>query len=337
MTAGETLSQITSTVESKFIQNGPGKTVQTCMEKVPLEQVDVFCPKPSPRLKKHKKTITESSHLKINNSHEQDESFNNNKNNCMNKFYQKDCRIENLQNNGNVNLEELKLNECSIEKDNIQHLVKSQVLELKQIKGDLLKLAEEGNKADTSIKETESKVVDKLRKDLRKKSCLLKDAQLYISKLERKKAIKPEVNLLRDKIESLEDEKRYLTKVKRELEDDLAEVKLEKENIAKRELLMEKRYKEKAEENLTLNQQLSENEESIEEIMFKYKSVITSISKYQQTIEDQSEELSKLCTRNKKLEEDFENCISGNSNSSSNWRKSLELEKVTRIRVINYD
>ena len=301
---------------------------------MPLKQVDVFCPKPSPRLKKHKKAITESVHLKINDSHEQDEFLNNNLNDCMTKCHQKDCKIQNLQNRNNINLEKLNSNECSMEKENIQDLVKSQVHELKQIKVDLLKLAEEGNKTDTSIKETESKVVDKLRKDLRKKSCLLKDAQLYISKIERKKVIKPEVNLLKDKIESLEDEKRYLTKVKRELEDDLAEVKLEKENITKRELLMEKSYKEKAEENLKLNQQLSENEESIEEIMCKYKNVIKSISKYQQTIEDQSEELSKLFIQNKKLEEDLENCISGNSNSSSNWRKSLELEKVTRIRVI---
>ena len=72
--------------------------------------------------------------------------------------------------------------------------------------------------------------MDKLRKDLRKKSCLLKDAQVYISKLERRRDLKPEVNLLKDKIESLEDEKRYLTKVKRELEDDLVEIKLEKDN-----------------------------------------------------------------------------------------------------------
>lgn len=333
MTAGETLSEIVpSSAQSKSIQNKPGKTVHTCTEPLPLEQVDVFCPKPSPRLKKQKKAITESAHLKTIDSHEQEESLNNSLNDCMTKCHQTDCEFQNLQNS--LNLEKLNFNECSMEKESIQDLVKSQVHELKHIKVDLLKLAEEGSQTDTLIKETESKVVDKLRKDLRKKSCLLKDAQLYISKLERRKAIKPEVNLLKDKIESLEDEKRYLTKIKRELEDDLEEVKLEKENIAKRELLMEKRYKEKAEENLTLNQQLSENEESIEEIMCKYKSVIKSISKYQQTIEDQSEELGKLCIQNKKLEEDLENCISGNSNSSSNWRKSLELEKVTRIRVI---
>ena len=96
---------------------------------------------------------------------------------------------------------------------------------------------------------------------------------------------------------------------------------------------MEKKYKEKAEENLALTQQLSENEESIEEIMNKYKSVINSISKYQKTIEDQSEELGKLSIQNKKLEEDLDHYISGSNNSTSNWRKSLELEKVTRIKV----
>ena len=303
-----------------------GETSQTSVEQVPD-----FCPKPSPRLKKNRKAKTETSSLKINNLHERDESLNNTLNDYKTKCHQKDCEIENLQNS--VKMEKMNMNECSIEKENIKDLVRSQLNELKQIKLDLLKLSEEGSKIDKAIKETESKVVDKLRKDLRKKSCLLKDAQVYISKLERRKDLKPEVNLLKDKIESLEDEKRYLTKVKRELEDDLVEIKLEKENIAKREQLMEKKYKEKAEENLALTQQLSENEESIEEIMSKYKSVINSISKYQKTIEDQSEELGKLCIQNKKLEEDLDSYICGSNNSTSNWRKSLELEKVTRIKV----
>ena len=303
------------------------ETSQT--SKASAESVDVFCPKPSPRLKKNRKAKTETATHKMNHSHEQDVSLNNTLNDYKTKCHQKDCEIENLQNS--VKLEKMTVNECFIEKENIKDLVRSQLNELKQIKVDLLKLSEEESK--TSIKETESKVVDKLRKDLRKKSCLLKDAQVYISKLERRKDLKPEVNLLKDKIESLEDEKRYLMKVKRELEDDLVEIKLEKENIAKREQLMERKYKEKAEENLALTQQLSENEESIEEIMGKYKSVINSISKYQKTIEDQSEELGKLCIQNKKLEEDLDNYISGSNNSSSNWRKSLELEKVTRIKV----
>ena len=305
--------------ESKSIQNDGMVTPNE-----EIEPVDVFCPKPSPRLKKHKKGLAEAASHKISFSLKQEEPININT-----ECHQKDCETLKFQNN--VKLEKIHFNECSKEKESIKDLVKSQLYELKQIKADLLKLLEEGNKTDATLnRET---VVDKLRKDLRKKSCLLKDAQLYISKLEKRKDVKPEINLLKDKIESLEDEKRYLMKVKREFEDDLIEIRLEKENCVQREMLMEKKYREKAEENLTLTQQLIENEESIEEIMSKYKSVINSISKYQKTIEDQSEELGKLSMQNKKLEEDLETCISGSNNSTSNWRKSLELEKVTRIKV----
>ena len=331
-------SELPSPDETKSSQNdGKVEEMKIRETSLTLQPVDVFSPKPSPRLKKHKKAMAETASHKIGYSLKQDESIviNNTLNDCKTNSYQKDCEIQNLQNC--VKLEKMNFIECSKEKESIEDLVRSQLNELKQIKVDLLKLLEEGNKTDAiSIKEAESKVVDKLRKDLRKKSCLLRDAQLYISKLEKRKDVKPEINMLKDKIESLEDEKRYLTKVKREFEDDLTEIRLEKENFVQRERLMEKKYKEKAEENLTLTQQLIENEESIEEIMSKYKSVINSISKYQKTIEDQSEELGKLSMQNKKLEEDLETCTSGRNNSTTNWRKSLELEKITRIKVCSY-
>ena len=154
-----------------------------------------------------------------------------------------------------------------MEKESIKDLVRRQLKELKQIKDDLLKLSDEGNKHKATTKETDSnKIVEKLKKDLKKKSCLLKDAQLYISKLEKRKDFKTEINLLKDKIDSLEDERRYLKKAKGELEDDLEELRLEKENIEKRVTLTEKKYREKEEENLTLTQEtflLQKNWQSI--------------------------------------------------------------------------
>ena len=72
------------------------------------------------------------------------------------------------------------------------------------------------------------KLIQKLRRDLKKTSCLLKDAQFYISKLEKKRDSKCEINKLKDKIESLEDEKHLLNKIKKDLQIELKEIKIGK-------------------------------------------------------------------------------------------------------------
>ena len=65
-----------------------------------LEPVDVFCPKPSPRLKKHKKGIAETESHNISCSLKQEEPINNNTlNDYRTNCHQKDCEILNLQNN----------------------------------------------------------------------------------------------------------------------------------------------------------------------------------------------------------------------------------------------
>ena len=298
-------SNIKASIDSKVDSE---KKYHTYEKSITYEAVDSFCPKPSPRLKKNRRAITSAE-----NQNRNDVPLNN-----LYDYKTKDYETQNLQNN--IKLE----NEYDMEKESIKDLVRSQLKELKQIKDDLLKLSDEGNKHKATTKETDSnKIVEKLKKDLKKKSCLLKDAQLYISKLEKRKDFKTEINLLKDKIDSLEDERRYLKKAKGELEDDLEELRLEKENIEKRVTITEKKYREKEEENLTLTQQLCENEESIENIMTKYKSAIGSISKYQSIIDNQTDELGKLSLQNRKLEDNLENCI----------RKAFKKTGANKVQV----
>ena len=78
--------------------------------------------------------------------------------------------------------------------------------------------------ADPKQDADQEKLIQKLRKDLKKKSCLLKDAQFYISKLEKKRESKLEINKLKDKIDNLEDEKHLLNKIKKDLQIELEEI-----------------------------------------------------------------------------------------------------------------
>ena len=46
-----------------------------------------------------------------------------------------------------------------------------------------------------------------------------------------------------------------------------------------------------------------------------------------------TEELQILSLQNKKLKDDLNSNVAGEKDTVSNWRKSLELEKVTRLKV----
>ena len=254
---------------------------------------DIFHPVPSPRLKKKRRNISMkqdiSECLTV-------EGLKNNINECKSRCHAKDIEIETLQKS--LKSEQENFNVCVNEKDSLRTMIKSQIEELKLIKEELLlfqKLKEgkqnstdDGQSGIQSIQSSyenlkfdtdHDKLIEKLRRDLKKKGCLLKDAQLYISKLERKKENKSELNKLRDKIENLEDEKHHLLKLKKELLLDLEEVKLEKKNCEKREKILERKYKDKMDENLSLSNQLIENEENFDDMILKYKTSINSIRK----------------------------------------------------------
>jgi len=278
------------------------------------------------------------------------EGLKNTINECKSRCHAKDIEIETLQKN--LKSEQENFNVCVNEKDSLRTMIKSQIEELKLIKEELLlfQRLKEGkqnstNDGQSGIQSIQSsyenlkfdkdhdKLIEKLRRDLKKKGWLLKDAQLYISKLERKKENKSELNKLRDKIENLEDEKHHLLKLKKELLLDLEEVKLEKKNCENREKILERKYKDKMDENLSLSNQLIENEENFDDMILKYKTSINSISQYQRIIEDQTEELQILSLQNKKLKDDLNSNVAGDKDTVSNWRKSLELEKVARLKL----
>ena len=123
-----------------------------------------------------------------------------------------------------------------MEKDSFEQVIREQVQELKLVKSDLRNMytSEQSCKteeckteiADSKQESDQDKLIQKLKSDLKKKSCLLKDAQFYISKLEKKIDSKCEINKLKDKIERLEDEKHLLNKVKKDLEIELGEIQI---------------------------------------------------------------------------------------------------------------
>ena len=254
---------------------------------------DIFHPTPSPRLKKKRRNTS----MKQGKSEcSTVEGFKNTINECKSKCHAKDIEIETLQKS--LKSEQENFNLCVNEKDSLRKMIKSQIEELKLIKEELLLFqrlnegkqnsTDDGQSGIQSIQSSyenlkfdtnHDKLIEKLRRDLKKKGCLLKDAQLYISKLERKKENKCELNKLRDKIENLEDEKHHLLKLKKELLLDLEEVKLEKKNSEKREKILERKYKDKMDENLSLSNQLIENEENFDDMILKYKTSINSIRK----------------------------------------------------------
>ena len=256
---------------------------------------DIFHPTPSPRLKKKRRNISMKQDVSECLTVEV-EGLKNTINECKSKCHAKDIEIETLQKS--LKSEQENFNVCVSEKDSLRTVIKSQIEELKLIKEELLlfQRLKEGkqnstNDGQSGIHSIQSsyenlkfdmdhdKLIEKLRRDLKKKGCLLKDAQLYISKLERKKENKCELNKLRDKIENLEDEKHHLLKLKKELLLDLEEVKLEKKNSEKREKILERKYKDKMDENLSLSNQLIENEENFDDMILKYKTSINSIRK----------------------------------------------------------
>ena len=127
------------------------------------------------------------------------------------------------------------LQSCVKERNSLENTVKEQVKEIKLVKSELMNIyntqqlgkTEEDCRTDIADPKQDAdqeKLIQKLRKDLKKKSCLLKDAQFYISKLEKKRDSKLEINKLKDKIDNLEDEKHLLNKIKKDLQIELEEI-----------------------------------------------------------------------------------------------------------------
>ena len=54
---------------------------------------------------------------------------------------------------------------------------------------------------------------------------------------------------------------------------------IKKKNCEKREKILERKYKDKMDENLSLSNQLIENEENFDDMILKYKTSINSIRK----------------------------------------------------------
>ena len=163
-------------------------------------------------------------------------------------------------------------------------------------------------------------VIIKLRSDLKRRGILLKDAQSLVSKLQNENHKKSMIKQMRDQIEDLEGENLSLSRAKKNLENDLEEIKSQLDDMSKSKKRVEEKYLIAMKENSSLSNQLEDTEEELQELLKKYKASVTTISTDQIMVQEQSFTIIELEHENERLKE---------KNSDLSYKiEQLETDKI---------
>ena len=177
--------------------------------------------------------------------------------------------------------------------------------ELNKEKLKLSNIIERGQSNDilaTDLHEKEE-IIFKLRGDLKKRGILLRDAQNTVEKLQQENGKRSMINQMKNQIEDLESVNLSLSKSKKNLENDLEDLKIQLEDVSKSNTRFEERHLSVTKENLSLSNQLEDTEEELKEMLKKYKDGVSKVSADQIIIQDQSFALSELEDENETLKE----------------------------------
>ena len=125
---------------------------------------------------------------------------------------------------------------------------------------------------------------------------------------------------MRDQIEDLEGENLSLSRAKKNLENDLEEIKSQLDDMSKSKKRVEEKYLIAMKENSSLSNQLEDTEEELQELLKKYKASVTTISTDQIMVQEQSFTIIELEHENERLKE---------KNSDLSYKiEQLETDKI---------
>ncbi|CAL8129895.1 unnamed protein product [Orchesella dallaii] len=215
--------------------------------------------------------------------------------------------------------------ECQLESE---HEERTAVLRAKQeIERKLFEL-EEYTASQTASQEQ----ISRLKRELKRTRALLKDAQTMLEQNKNDVLGKGMLRQLRHQLEDSESQRTRLSRAKQKVEEELADVLAQLEDISKSRSEAENIKNQVLREKSSYQMQLEETEEQLAEVMKKYKAAVEQLSVDQHTIMEQSIQISELEAATSNLRETIAE-LSAKLETLEGDQASQQIQKRFQMKI----